>query len=127
MLSRVSVPDEDVATIRAAHHKVIPPETRLLNHGPGVAMALVHHLDRGSPDILSLTLLHLSPFFSPAEQLLDPSRGGASMKNRACRAMLMKNLCTTTLQHITTQQQLNIILVQHGKIFKSYSIVRDNI
>lgn len=25
------VPDEDVATIRAAHHKVIPPETRLLN------------------------------------------------------------------------------------------------
>lgn len=31
VLSCVSVPDEDVATIRAAHHKVIPPETRLLN------------------------------------------------------------------------------------------------
>ncbi len=43
-------------------------------------MALVHHLDRGSPDILSLTLFHLSPFFSPAEQLLDPSCGGASEK-----------------------------------------------
>lgn len=75
----MSVPDEDMATIRAAHHKVIPPETRLFNHGPGVAVALVHHLDRGSPDILSLTLFHLSPLFSPAEQLLDPSRGGASL------------------------------------------------
>lgn len=31
VLSRVSVPDEDMATIRATHHKVIPPETRLFN------------------------------------------------------------------------------------------------
>lgn len=31
VLSCVSVPDEDVATIRATHHKIIPPETGLLN------------------------------------------------------------------------------------------------
>lgn len=42
-------------------------------HGPGIAVAFVDHFDRGSPDILSLALLHLPPLFSPAEQLLDAS------------------------------------------------------
>lgn len=114
VLGRVSVPDEDVATVGAAHHKVVAPETGFFNlevakkkkkqktaqshdavgrsvltqlfnfsnfkhrnqrapyyHGPGIAVAFVDHLDRGSPDILSLALLHLPPLFPPAEQLLD--------------------------------------------------------
>lgn len=31
VLRSVSVPDEDVATVRAAHYKVVAPKTRLLN------------------------------------------------------------------------------------------------
>lgn len=31
VLRRVSVPDEDVAAVRAAHHKVVAPETRFFN------------------------------------------------------------------------------------------------
>lgn len=31
VLGSVSVPDEDVAAVGAAHHKVVAPETRLLN------------------------------------------------------------------------------------------------
>lgn len=31
MLCSVSVPDEDVATVRTAHYKVVAPKTRLLN------------------------------------------------------------------------------------------------
>lgn len=31
VLGSVSVPDEDVATVRAAHHKVVAPKTRLFN------------------------------------------------------------------------------------------------
>lgn len=31
VLGSVSVPDEDVAAVRAAHDKVVAPETRLLN------------------------------------------------------------------------------------------------
>lgn len=31
VLCRVSVPDEDVAAVRAAHHKVVAPETRFFN------------------------------------------------------------------------------------------------
>lgn len=31
VLGSVSVPDEDVAAVRAAHYKVVAPETRLLN------------------------------------------------------------------------------------------------
>lgn len=83
-------------------------------------MALVHHLDRGSPDILSLTLFHLSPFFSPAEQLLDPSCGGASEKQS-----MQSNAHEKSLKHITTQQQLNIILVQDGQIFTSLNSFTD--
>lgn len=31
VLGRVSVPDEDVAAVRAAHHKVVAPETGFFN------------------------------------------------------------------------------------------------
>lgn len=86
-------------------------------HGPGVAVALIRHLDRGSPDVLSFTFLHLTPFFSPAEQLLDPGRSGASMKDGVHRISLMK--CIKTLKHTITQQHLNAILVQDGQIFTS--------
>lgn len=48
----------------------------VLYHGSGVAVALVHHLDRRSPDVLCLALLHLSTLLPTAEQLLDSGRGG---------------------------------------------------
>lgn len=31
VLPCVSIPDEDMAAVRAAHHKIISPETRLLD------------------------------------------------------------------------------------------------
>lgn len=130
MLSRMSVPDKDVATIRAAHHKVITPETGFFNlhtqtatamyanrcrykytqwifkqwqhrayHCSRIAVTLVHHLDRWSADVLGLTFFHLTPFLSPAKQLLDASRGGASIHHGKS---LMKNCRTIYIQqHLT--------------------------
>lgn len=51
-------------------------------HCPGVAVAFVDHFDWRSPDILSLALLHLPPFFPPAEQLLNTSCCWLSKKNK---------------------------------------------
>lgn len=51
-------------------------------HCPGVAVAFVDHFDWRSPDILSLALLHLPPFFPPAEQLLNTSCCWLSKKKK---------------------------------------------
>lgn len=74
-------------------------------HGPGIAVAFVDHFDRGSPDILSLALLHLPPLFSPAEQLLDASgcRAPETQKtNNFVRKSFKKNDCFPDVRKMAT-------------------------